>query len=360
MDFSLTLFRKFNINPFLMKFNLKTLNGLLDYFSGLNLLPSNARQYMDEMVNEQFTFHKQLMAAESIHLHIKVADVNKLPQENILRKGANPQNAKDGYIKYAFPNGINFIFSSIPVSQEEKAGLSSFSFPHLDHIGIDIRDESDKAYSSFNEIPRLASALGWPVRKQGGEGKKVYCCHVQVNEKYWVYPPEGVYWEFAFGQLIVSDKVFGCDLRPADPSLALPEEILACCGSENHQEDAYRENHQEKQYQTYYDPADLKQFGAIGNFQKPLADHFFKYYGEVFKEGALSAREKSLIALAVAHTVQCPYCIDAYSVDSLKKGYTNEQMMEAIHVAASIRAGASLVHSVQMMNKVNSMKEHVH
>lgn len=106
---------------------------------------------------------------------------------------------------------------------------------------------------------------------------------------------------------------------------------------------------------TYYKPEDLKKFGDITQFQKELGNSFFKYYNEVFQEGALSAREKSLIALAVAHALQCPYCIDAYSVDSLEKGYTNEQMMEAVHVAAAIRSGATLVHGVQMMNKVNEL-----
>jgi alkylhydroperoxidase/carboxymuconolactone decarboxylase family protein len=105
----------------------------------------------------------------------------------------------------------------------------------------------------------------------------------------------------------------------------------------------------------YYDSDDLKKFGDIGEFQKPLADKFFDYYGEVFKEGALTAREKALIALAVSHTVQCPYCIDAYTSDTLKKGCSEEEMMEAIHVASAIRGGASLVHGVQMMNNVNKM-----
>ncbi|GAB2765935.1 arsenosugar biosynthesis-associated peroxidase-like protein [Rhabdobacter roseus] len=106
---------------------------------------------------------------------------------------------------------------------------------------------------------------------------------------------------------------------------------------------------------TYYNPEDLKKFGNIGEFQPSLAEKFFAYYGEVFAEGALTAREKSLIALAVAHTVQCPYCIDAYSVDTLEKGCSEQEMMEAIHVAAAIRGGSSLVHGVQMMNKVKEL-----
>ncbi len=106
---------------------------------------------------------------------------------------------------------------------------------------------------------------------------------------------------------------------------------------------------------SYYLPEDLKKFSSIEEFQKPLADKFFAWYGETFQDGALSAREKSLIALAVSHAVQCPYCIDAYTTDSLEKGWTEEQMMEAVHVTAAIRGGASLVHSVQMMNKTKEL-----
>lgn len=106
---------------------------------------------------------------------------------------------------------------------------------------------------------------------------------------------------------------------------------------------------------TYYDPADLPKFGDIAEYQPDLAKKFFSYYGDVFKEGALTEREKALIALAVSHAVQCPYCIDAYTTGSLEKGADEEQMMEAIHVAAAIKGGATLVHGVQMMNKAKEV-----
>jgi 4-carboxymuconolactone decarboxylase len=86
----------------------------------------------------------------------------------------------------------------------------------------------------------------------------------------------------------------------------------------------------------------------MGRNVPDLAAKFFEWYGAVFADGALSAREKSIIALAVAHAVQCPYCIDAYSRDALEKGADLDQMTEAVHVAAAIRGGASLVHGVQM------------
>ncbi|MFZ9888123.1 MAG: arsenosugar biosynthesis-associated peroxidase-like protein [Myxococcota bacterium] len=105
----------------------------------------------------------------------------------------------------------------------------------------------------------------------------------------------------------------------------------------------------------YYHSHDLAAFGDIAKDAPDLAKKFFAWYGAVFAEGALSAREKSLIALAVAHAVQCPYCIDAYSKDCLEKGSDAEQMMEAVHVAAAIRGGASLVHGVQMRNHVEKL-----
>ena len=105
----------------------------------------------------------------------------------------------------------------------------------------------------------------------------------------------------------------------------------------------------------YYNSEDLAKFGAVGEYQKDLADKFFGWYGAVFNDSALTAREKSLIALAVAHAVQCPYCIDAYSSDAYEKGWNEAQMMEAVHVAAAIKGGAALVHGVQMMNKVKKV-----
>jgi alkylhydroperoxidase/carboxymuconolactone decarboxylase family protein len=105
----------------------------------------------------------------------------------------------------------------------------------------------------------------------------------------------------------------------------------------------------------YFNSEDLKKFSEIAEYQPELAKKFFDYYGEVFKDGALSVREKSLIALAVAHTIQCPYCIDAFTSSSLENGGDEEEMMEAVHVAAAIRSGASLVFSTQMMNKIKKL-----
>jgi 4-carboxymuconolactone decarboxylase len=100
----------------------------------------------------------------------------------------------------------------------------------------------------------------------------------------------------------------------------------------------------------YYESEDLEKFAEIGEGAPELWKKFSAWYGEVFEDGALSEREKALIALAVAHAVQCPYCIDAYTQACLEKGSNVEQMTEAVHVAAAIKGGAALVHGVQMRN----------
>lgn len=106
---------------------------------------------------------------------------------------------------------------------------------------------------------------------------------------------------------------------------------------------------------SYYHPEHLTNFGQIAQGNPELAQKFFSYYQAVFEEGALSKREKALIALAVAHAVQCPYCIEAYSKASLQEGSDLEQMTEAVHIATAIRGGASLIHGLQMLDQVNQL-----
>jgi 4-carboxymuconolactone decarboxylase len=105
----------------------------------------------------------------------------------------------------------------------------------------------------------------------------------------------------------------------------------------------------------YYKREDLPRFSEMGKDAPELWEKFLAWYQAVFADGALTEREKALIALAVSHAVQCPYCIDAYSTTCLEKGADLEQMTEAVHVAAAIRGGATLVHGVQMRSHVHKV-----
>lgn len=107
---------------------------------------------------------------------------------------------------------------------------------------------------------------------------------------------------------------------------------------------------------SYYESDDLKKFGDIGRNAKSLADEFFKYYGMVTgQDGALTKREKALIALAIAHSEKCPYCIDAYTTGCLEAGANPEQMMEAVQVAAAMKAGITLAQAIQMNNHLDKL-----
>jgi alkylhydroperoxidase/carboxymuconolactone decarboxylase family protein len=104
---------------------------------------------------------------------------------------------------------------------------------------------------------------------------------------------------------------------------------------------------------TYYHEDDLQRFGEIGKHRADLYEKFMAWYQACQEEGALSRREKALIGLAVAHALQCPYCIDSYSQACLESGSNMEQMTEAIHLASAVRGGAALIHGLQSHNAVN-------
>ena len=80
---------------------------------------------------------------------------------------------------------------------------------------------------------------------------------------------------------------------------------------------------------------------------------FMDWHASALEPGILSKREKVLIGVAVAHVIQCPYCIDAYSKSCLEEEMSLEHITEALHVAAAVRGGASLIHGIQAHNTVD-------
>ena len=104
---------------------------------------------------------------------------------------------------------------------------------------------------------------------------------------------------------------------------------------------------------TYYAPADLPRFGEVGESRSELYEAYQKWSARTFAEGALTSKAKYLMALSVAHALQCPYCIDAHAQTARGAGATLDEVTEAIHVAAVIRGGATLVHGVQALDAMH-------
>ncbi len=86
------------------------------------------------------------------------------------------------------------------------------------------------------------------------------------------------------------------------------------------------------------------------------ANAFREFSKSVFADGAIDARTKQLIAVAVAHVTQCPYCIRGHTRGAVRHGATPEQIMEAIWVAAEMRAGGAYAHSTLALAEI----EHIH
>ena len=87
------------------------------------------------------------------------------------------------------------------------------------------------------------------------------------------------------------------------------------------------------------------------------AQAFRAFSQSVFAEGALPAKTKQLIAVAVAHVTQCPYCIRSHTRTALRQGATGEEIMEAIWVAAEMRAGGAYAHSALALDTITHESE---
>jgi len=97
--------------------------------------------------------------------------------------------------------------------------------------------------------------------------------------------------------------------------------------------------------ETMYPPATR----ALAETRRALAPEieaaFESFSRKVFADGALPVKTKQLIAVAVAHVTQCPYCITGHTKAALRHGATQQELMEAIWVAAEMRAGGAYAHS---------------
>lgn len=225
-----------------MPLQTKLVQTTLELANELGLLDDHAVRDVMSAFAPAYPLASAIAVADSMHVHVKVDDVAALPDGPLRAAGGAVENQKEGYIKYAFPSGMNLIFSSIAASEDDlrETAASRRARPFLDHYGIDIREESPTTSAIFEAVPTVAKELGVPHAAQGGAGKSVFCCHTSVAAKHWVFPKGedgrvAPSIEVALGPLTVEAGKSGCDLRPADPSLSPPRVSLGavappkCC-----------------------------------------------------------------------------------------------------------------------------------
>jgi AhpD family alkylhydroperoxidase len=108
------------------------------------------------------------------------------------------------------------------------------------------------------------------------------------------------------------------------------------------------------QHQVY--PAATPELAAQRKKLAPKPAEAFKAFSQsVFADGALPAKTKQLIAVAVAHVTQCPYCIRGHTKAAMQRGATPEEVMEAIWAAAEMRAGAAYAHSALALDTISQL-----
>jgi len=109
----------------------------------------------------------------------------------------------------------------------------------------------------------------------------------------------------------------------------------------------------------YFYPLDgRKHYKDLEETQKDMFQAFRNFNNEIFeKESTLSRKMKELIAIGVAHTTQCPYCIEGHVRAAKKAGASDQEISEAIFVAAALRAGGAFAHSTIAMRVLNEMEK---
>ena len=195
----------------------------LDTLTELGLVQERERAAALSLLASDSPWTAYVDAVESIHIHVKVADVLDLPINEFFDAGARLDHQKVGFVKYRFPGGLNAIFSEPRVGVEDSgAERASDQLPLVDHIGFDLRDPQPAHRQLFDALPDAAKEQYCAIASQGGAGGSVACCYAQVEAKHWLFPQSdtsfgGMALEFAFGPMTLTPNTEGDDHRPETP-----------------------------------------------------------------------------------------------------------------------------------------------
>lgn len=103
-----------------------------------------------------------------------------------------------------------------------------------------------------------------------------------------------------------------------------------------------------------YSKSNLKRFKEMSEIKPETSVAFARFDQQAMKEGVINAKDKELIAVAVAHVTGCAYCIEIHTKNAKRKGASIEEVTEAIFVATALKAGSALAHSVNALNAYDS------
>ena len=97
-----------------------------------------------------------------------------------------------------------------------------------------------------------------------------------------------------------------------------------------------------------YSLSNLNKLAHVGKLVPETMEAFRAWDKLALSDGAIPKKYKELMAIAVALTTQCPYCIEVHRQEALKAGVTEQELAEVVHVAAALRAGAAITHGTHL------------
>src|SRR4051794_38025457 len=103
----------------------------------------------------------------------------------------------------------------------------------------------------------------------------------------------------------------------------------------------------------YYDKSNTRHLKKINELAPEQLEAYSNFSSSVFKEGALSLKEKEIIAVSIAHVTECPYCIDSHTKKAKAAGASLEELVEAVFVVAGVEAGSAVTHSTHVHNALD-------
>ncbi|EKN66677.1 alkylhydroperoxidase [Neobacillus bataviensis LMG 21833] len=107
----------------------------------------------------------------------------------------------------------------------------------------------------------------------------------------------------------------------------------------------------------FYEKQNIRHLNKLKDLAPEQSQAFAEFNNAVFQEGALSNKEKEIIAVAITHVTECPYCIDSHTKSAKKAGASLEELAEAAFVTASVEAGGAVTHSTHMQNAADPEAE---
>src|SRR5437773_596059 len=145
-----------------MPFPLPAIQHDLNLFTERGLLSDHEAAQALSIASGSIPFARALNNAESIHVHINADAVTDLPGEAELLQACGEAAGDERERKFCFQSGLNVVLAIDPTAQDEFiVGAVTQSKPYVDHLGVDLREESNDTRAIFDAIPSMAAEAGW-------------------------------------------------------------------------------------------------------------------------------------------------------------------------------------------------------